>query len=255
MMRMRNFLKVLPLITFVVFLIVCFQSITQAQECPVIPNGLPQVTGIDCPFSLVGGVPPGRAAYIYGVLVFPVGGQLIVVPDPVVVQFQGPNPLFDQYIYFGSTENMAPFAGNYIWWWFPANNPWSNRYPQGITFASTWCPLQWQSCCGGTLCPTAIPVAGKSSLYGVGSLKLPNAPGAWKYNITIADQSGNILLAVDPTLIITDDPSMTPSPPHILYPPPIGYNTPWFIITVISLMLAGGYLILRKRRKIGLRQR
>lgn len=32
-------------------------------------------------------------------------------------------------------------------------------------------------------------------------------------------------------------------------PRPIGYNIPWLIITVISLMLAGGYLILRFRKR------
>ena len=66
-----------------------------------------------------------------------------------------------------------------------------------------------------------------------------NRPGTYKYVINYYNAGGDLVQSIDP---------------YIQIPVPIGYNIYWLIFTAIFLMLAGGYLISRRRRKIGLSQ-
>lgn len=81
-----------------------------------------------------------------------------------------------------------------------------------------------------------VPAGGMVPLW-AGITAAPNAaPGAYTLEIDWYDENGNFLTSTDPTLILTP-------------PIPIGYNTSWLVFTAISLMLAGGYLILRFRKR------
>ena len=57
-------------------------------------------------------------------------------------------------------------------------------------------------------------------------------------------EKNSVIIKVDPAGDLYIDEF-----PIIPLPIPIGYNTYWLIFTAIFLMLAGGYLIFRKRRK------